>query len=305
MYRAKTTLEQWRILQAVVDYGGYAQAATMLNKSQSSLNHAVSKLQHQLGVQLLEIRGRKAFLTDAGEVMLRRSRKLSQTIEELEELADSLELGWEPEILLSLEMVYPRDHLLRVLSAFLPLSRGTRLNIIDSVLTGNRELIQAHKVDIAITSIVPKGYLGQPLCTIKMLPLCHPQHPLLNNSILDSEQLEHELQVVIRDTASKPDEARGWLRSEQRWTVNHFHEAINILKRGMGFAWIPEYLAMPLIEHNELAVVPLSGGSFIKEVLRLVLPSPDYAGPGTRLLETLFLKEHSLIAYDGEEQNDH
>ena len=42
-YRPKTTLEQWRILQAVVDHDGYAKAAQALNKSQSSLNHAVSQ----------------------------------------------------------------------------------------------------------------------------------------------------------------------------------------------------------------------------------------------------------------------
>ena len=74
MTRAKSTLEQWRILQAVVDHGGYAQAAEQLNKSQSSLNHAVAKLQHQLGIQLLEVKGRKAYLTEQGEVLLRRSR---------------------------------------------------------------------------------------------------------------------------------------------------------------------------------------------------------------------------------------
>ena len=68
MYRPKTTLEQWRILQAVVDHGGYAKAADYLNKSQSSLNHAVTKLQNLLDVQLLEVKGRKAFLTPAGEL---------------------------------------------------------------------------------------------------------------------------------------------------------------------------------------------------------------------------------------------
>ncbi|HBN88666.1 helix-turn-helix domain-containing protein, partial [Rheinheimera aquimaris] len=64
-YRPRSTLEQWRILQAVVDAGGYAQAAELLSKSQSSLNHAVAKLQTQLGVELLEVRGRKAYLTEA------------------------------------------------------------------------------------------------------------------------------------------------------------------------------------------------------------------------------------------------
>ena len=35
MFRPKSTLEQWRIFQAVVEQGGYAQAAEKLNKSQS------------------------------------------------------------------------------------------------------------------------------------------------------------------------------------------------------------------------------------------------------------------------------
>ena len=68
MFRPKSTLEQWRIFQAVVEFGGYAQAAEKLNKSQSSLNHAVAKLQLTLGVALLEVRGRKASLTEEGEV---------------------------------------------------------------------------------------------------------------------------------------------------------------------------------------------------------------------------------------------
>lgn len=291
MYRAKTTLEQWRILQAVVDHGGYAQAAKALNKSQSSLNHAVSKLQNQLGVALLEIRGRKAYLTQAGEVMLRRSRRLSQTIEELEALADNLELGWEPEIRLSVEMVYPRDKLIKVLQRFMPESRGTRLNIFDAVLTGNQELIKEHKVDIAITSVVPRGFVGQPLCTVKMFPVCHPDNPILSVPELDTKHLEHELQIVIRDSAQNPEEKRGWLRSEQRWTVNHFHEAIGILESGLGFAWLPEYLAKPLMEQHRLAAMPLAGSTYIEEGLRLVLPTPDQAGPGTRLLEKLFLEE--------------
>ena len=120
MYRPKTTLEQWRILQAVVDFGGYAQAAQGLNKSQSSLNHAVSKLQDMLGVQLLEVIGRKAVLTKAGEVMLRRSRELTQNVESLELLAVNIHQNWEPEITLAIDLAYPRSEIYPVLEAFLP-----------------------------------------------------------------------------------------------------------------------------------------------------------------------------------------
>ena len=64
----KVSLDQWRALQAVVDYGGYAQAAAQMHRSQSSVSHAVAKLQTQLGVPLLRIEGRRAVLTTAGEV---------------------------------------------------------------------------------------------------------------------------------------------------------------------------------------------------------------------------------------------
>jgi len=42
------TLDQWRALITVVDSGGYAQAAEVLHKSQSSVTYAVQKLQSQL-----------------------------------------------------------------------------------------------------------------------------------------------------------------------------------------------------------------------------------------------------------------
>ena len=54
----RVTLEQWRVLQAVVDHGGFAQAAEALHKSQSSISYTVAKLQEQLGFPLLAIEGR-------------------------------------------------------------------------------------------------------------------------------------------------------------------------------------------------------------------------------------------------------
>jgi hypothetical protein len=44
------SLEQWRALIAVVDGGGYAQAAAAIHKSQSAVTYAVQKLEAILGV---------------------------------------------------------------------------------------------------------------------------------------------------------------------------------------------------------------------------------------------------------------
>src|SRR5471030_1757259 len=64
----RISLEQWRALLAVVDAGGYAQAAAVLHKSQSAVTYAVQKMEALLAVKIFEVVGRKAHLTPTGEV---------------------------------------------------------------------------------------------------------------------------------------------------------------------------------------------------------------------------------------------
>lgn len=293
-YRPKSTLEQWRILQAVVDAGGYAQAAELLNKSQSSLNHAVSKLQNQLGVELLQVIGRKAFLTPAGEVMLRRSRLLTQHIEDLELLAANIDMGWEPELRLAVEIVYPRDKLYQALSEFYPLSRGSRIQIIDTVISGTAEMILEAKADLVIAAapIVPRGYLSEPLCLTRMVLVCAPHHPLTGIAVLDAEELSQHLQIVIRDTGQKPAENAGWLKAEQRWTVGNFHEAMAILEQGLGFCWVPDFHVQQALQQGRLVRLQLNQSTERQIPMSLVIPKLDKLGPGGRQLRQIILAAH-------------
>ncbi len=302
MDRAKSTLEQWRILQAVVDQGGYAQAAQHLNKSQSSLNHAVSKLQQQLGIQLLEVKGRKAHLTPQGELMLRRSRQVTLAVSELEQLASNLEQGWEPSLTLARDIVYPTPTLTRALKAFHPLSRGTRVTLLDSVLTGTNDLIRNKQVDMALCGLPPKGFYGEPLCYEDLILVCPPKHPLACTKIIhDDRVLTEHLQIVIKDSGSNPQKDFGWLKAEQRWTVSNFHEAITILKQGVGFCWIPKSLVSESLLSGELVRLNLQGGSSKRVHLTLVVPNRDQQGPASKLLESLILKEHGILTDEIEE----
>lgn len=295
MYRQKTTLEQWRILQAVVDYGGYAHAAKMLNKSQSSLNHAVAKLQSQLDVKLLEVKGRKAFLTKAGEVMLRRSRLLSQSAQELEELANNINQGWEPEICIAADIAFPREVLLPILTEFQPLCRGSRVVILDTVLSGTEDAIVDGTADIALSSTVPRGYLNEPLLDVDFIPVTHAKHELANlPTPLDPQELLRQVQIVIRDNGKNAFEKRGWLRSEQRWTVSQFQTAIDMLLRGIGFCWLPTTTVAAYINSGELVQLEVKGGSFRRTTMSLINPKIESMGPGTQLLTEMFLAGRQL-----------
>ncbi len=288
-YRPKTTIEQWRILQAVVDYGGYAQAAQALNKSQSSMNHAVAKLQDTLGVKLLQVIGRKAELTEIGAVMLRRSRQLTVLVTELEQLALNLKQGWEPEIKLAVEMVFDRNQLLPVLREFQLHSRGSRLVIEDTVLTGSVEAITEQRADLVITHQVPKGFVGEPLAPFHLHLVVNKDHPLATMPApLNPDQLSQYLQIVIRDTAQKPLEQQGWLKAEQRWTVNNFNEALQLVEAGIGFCWLPPFITA---QSEQLVELTLAGGSHRTGSTYLVLPKNDKTGPCARLLYDMLVSE--------------
>ncbi|MCK7494390.1 MAG: LysR family transcriptional regulator [Comamonadaceae bacterium] len=103
----RTSLEQWRVLQAIVECGGFAQAATALNRSQSAISYAVARLQEQLGVALLVPEGRRMKLTEAGEALLRDARPLLDAAFRLERRARSLQEGWEPEVRLAVDGLCP------------------------------------------------------------------------------------------------------------------------------------------------------------------------------------------------------
>src|SRR5258708_9323853 len=99
----RISLEQWRSLLAVVDAGGYAQAAEALHKSQSAVTYAVQKMETLLGVKVFEVVGRKAHLTPTGEVLYRPAKALLAEAGALEGAAGSPAPAWEPVLRLPLE----------------------------------------------------------------------------------------------------------------------------------------------------------------------------------------------------------
>src|SRR5215831_2009361 len=161
------TLEQWRTLVAVVDTGGYAQAAERLHKSQSALTYAVSKLESQLGVEAFVIQGRKAVLTPTGRLLYRRAKVLLDEAASAERAAKALSAGWEAEITLAVEIVFPTWLLLACLDRFGAESPHTRIEVIESVLGGTGEALLQGKADLAIAPQIPQGFFGDPLLRVR------------------------------------------------------------------------------------------------------------------------------------------
>jgi DNA-binding transcriptional LysR family regulator len=288
MKAPRVTLDQWRTLQAVVDHGGFAQAAEALHRSQSSVSYTVARMQDQLGVPLLRIDGRKAVLTEAGGVLLRRSRQLVKQASQLEDLAHHMEQGWEAEVRLVVDAAYPTARLVRALTAFMPQSRGCRVRLREEVLSGVEEVLLEGVADLAISGFSIPGYLGTEMNTVEFVAVAHPQHALHQaNRELTFQDLEGQLQVVIRDSGRQQPRDVGWLGAEQRWTVGSLGTATTFVRNGLGFAWLPRHMIERELEEGVLKVLPLDKGGSRNPAFYLYSSKDKPLGPATQILVEL------------------
>src|SRR5262245_2853577 len=118
MTAPKVTLDQWATLVAVVEGGGQAQASRRLHRTQSTVTYTISKLEDLLGVKICERSGRRSVLTPAGQALYRRGRALVVEARRLERAATELASGWESELRLAVEIIYPTWLLLDSLAEF-------------------------------------------------------------------------------------------------------------------------------------------------------------------------------------------
>jgi DNA-binding transcriptional LysR family regulator len=275
------TLEQWRALIAVVDAGGYAQAAETLHKSQSSITYAVQKLQSILGVRAFETKGRKAVLTPTGQLLYRRARTLLDDAAGVERAARTLSAGWEAEIRVVMEVVFPTWLMLKCLDRLGAESPQTRIELVESVLGGTLEALLQGETDIAIAPSIPQGFSGDALARMRFVLAAHPEHALHRlGRPATIQDLRAHRQLVVRETGQQRA-TRPSLEATQRWTVSHMSTSIIAARSGFGYAWLPEDKIRDELAAGSLKPVPLRDGGERYAQLYLVFADRDAAGPGT------------------------
>ena len=285
----KISLEQWRSLMAVVEAGGYAQAAEALHKSQSAVSYAVQKIEDLLGVELFEIQGRKAVLTPTGTLLVRRAKALMDEASALEHAAGRLSAGWEAELRLAVEIIFPTRLLLGTLSRFGEESPHTRIELIESVLGGTQELLLRGEADLAIAPVVPTGFLGEPLMPLNLRYVAAPGHPLhAMGRPLTAADLRRHRQIVVRDSGSQRSKSSATVEAVQRWTVSHMATSIQAVVAGHGFALLPDEKIAEELADGRLVVLPMADAGLRAVTLYLVYADREAVGPGLlRLVEVL------------------
>jgi len=135
-------------------------------------------------------------------------------------------------------------------------------------------------VDLAISPIVPEGYLYENLINVEFIAVAHTNHDLhqQGETPYGIDSLKHAVHIVVRDSGGKARDA-GWVQNENKWTVSSFTTCVDMVGNGLGFAWLPRQLVQPLLDRGQLKPLNLRHGATFRVPVNLIYGKNKEQGP--------------------------
>ncbi|MCZ6604608.1 MAG: LysR family transcriptional regulator [Alphaproteobacteria bacterium] len=253
------TLNQLKILCAVVDKGGFRAAAETLHRSQSAISLAIRKLEEELDLSLFSRDGYRPQLTAEGRTIYDKAQTVLSKSEELTTLAHRYSLGEEPELRLAISAMIPIDPILDVLNQMALQAPATRLTLLFENLLGTMERLDDGDVDIAISEMIEDQatYDFVSLNPVELTCVISPKSELAARAAeLKEVDMEGSTQVIVRDTSRRASETSfGVLETITPWVVNDFAMKKRIIVAGLGWGRLPRHLVEDEINSGELLVI--------------------------------------------------
>ena len=285
---SQPSLDHLRIFAAVVDCGSFSAAARQMERSQPAVSYAITAIEAQLRLTLFERGKRRPVLTPAGLAILSYARRLCQMADELAANAASLTAGLEGNLVLAIDTFFPSAALGAALEnlakAFPSVSVDLRVS--------SREVVLAQVMDGAAGLGVsafdiawPAGLEAQDFGVVQIFGVVAPGHPLAHHAgPVPTMVLRDSLQITNRAVGSV-DEARDIsINSARIWRVNGLDAQMELLRRGIGWGYLPSHLADPEITAGRLVELTSASRQRGIQPWSLIYRAAKPPGPAARHL---------------------
>lgn len=233
----KVSLDQWIIFQTIIQTGSFANAANTLHKSQSSISYNMTKMQELMGIELFKISGRKAVLTKAGELILKRSQKIVSQLSQLENSIAHYKDGTEHQFTILIDELFPIELLANTLNEFEALYPSTHVMLINCRSEICQSSLQKSKADCAITRNKVRAD-SEKIITLECYPYAHPDYGLhADEQKLCLPSLHHHRQI-IHEAFSVPKVENSCHHCCQ-WQVDSLNLMMELIASKQGYGWLP------------------------------------------------------------------
>jgi len=256
----KLSLDALQILDAIDRRGSFAAAGKALHKVPSTISYTVARLEEDLGVQLFERIGPRAVLTEAGRALVDEGRHLLHAARELEMRVRRVASGWEAELTLALDSMFPAWLLGADIAAFRAVAGQTRLRLAGEALSGTWEALLDRRADLLVGAAGEGpsggGYVVEPLGSVAFVFAVAPGHPLAAvDGVLRRDQLAAHCAIAVSDSARRLlPRTVGLLMGQETLGVPDMASKLQLQRQGVGFGFLPAPCAQAAVARGELVI---------------------------------------------------
>jgi len=277
--------EAMRVFSRVAHLGGFAAASRDLHMSTSAVSRHVGQLEDHLGLQLLTRTTRQVSLTDAGTEYLGRCDRILADVQELEDtLADGRRCP-RGRLRVSAGVSFAQEQLNQFMPSFL--AEYPDLDV-ELLLTDRHIDLVGEGVDAAlrIGRLSDSSLIARRLCPCRFAVCASPSYvDRVGAPSAPADLASHRCIVDTNQPASwrfaGPDGDHS-IAVEGPYRVNSANAAAAATVAGVGLAYLPTFVAGPLLESGEL--VPLLRDFEPVEIsVYAVYPESRYPSAGVRV----------------------
>ena len=274
---------------ALVEEQHFTRAAERCRVSQSGLSAAIRRLEAEFGTRLFERTTRSVVPTPAGTALIPHAREIlaqsaaarDAVVRSSRQLVGSLRVGAEQCLgAVDVNLLLERFHRRYPAVDIQFMQAGSHLLV---------DLVQDGELDVAFVAAteVPATLRTHELGRRPVVLLCPADHPLAGQSSVSLAALQECDFVDFRPswgmrTLNDAVFARRGLTRAVRCSVDDVHTLIDLVRRGLGIALVPQHVAFKP-EARSLARVELAPGESADWIVSAVVTSAPTLAP--RLLE--------------------
>lgn len=242
---------------ATVEEGSYSQAAKKLGKDRTTIREQIKALEDSYAIELFEIEGKKAVVSEEGKAIYRQAKLLVRSSEQLDSrMMDSYKTEFTyfniyHDIMVPNALILHVENYMKVQFPHIKVNwlHRNRGEVLEQIVSNKHSLaIMQNKMD----NTAEKNFDFLNLGTDQLSVYCHPNHPLTKLEMVTIADLQLTKQYVSENHIhSKPDLFS--VSADQR-VISNNDVLLNLLQHD-GWAAISRDLALPYVEAGRLVAL--------------------------------------------------
>jgi DNA-binding transcriptional LysR family regulator len=252
-------------LEAVVDAGSVSAAAQRLNKAASAISYHLRRLEEQVGEPLFDRSGYRLALTRQGESILAEARPILQALRALSGMSKRFREGWEPVLRIVYDGALPTHGIVAALQQLEARNPPTWVELTVSFLGGVEREFDKRDADLLIAA-APTGRSDLVIRTLAPLGFtlcCAASHALAQLERVSLQNLRGATELIVSGPDDDPAYLSRHFGSHRVFRLSDFHTKRSAILEGLGFGWLPDFMATPLLHSGRLhRVAYVNGGRY-------------------------------------------